>query len=503
MPRKPRDYLIIPPEPTPNGGLHLGHIAGPFLPCDVLARFVRVRGDHAWVVTAVDSFEPWALQHAASQGVSLAAVIEPNIEKMTADLEAMSIEVDAFIRPHDPDVFAELCLEADTLIAELSSRDMLVEHFVPKPYFRATGESLVGPDLVAKCPACGAVVSGSSCESCGGMWTPATLVDPRASNGEAIDWREVKQISVQMPAIDVLMDQADAVQLQPRLRETLEVLHSHVEGRLRADSHEDAGITAQFPDRAGRTPLYSYFGGLVFARYAGRRHNSRLGLPGSAFDAGATTVLVNSLGIDNVVSTIGYIDSIQVALEKRPYDRVFVNEFLLLEGTKFSTSRNHLIRPANLEFGGATDRDSLRVFLATHDLTQSELSFSPDAFESWRESTFAPLFEALLQREVDSAAEMDAIDVARFTEHWMLIQEHLDARRIRLPSAVETLLAWLSLAKGQKGAAGIPRHFLAATAVLAAPLAPVFARKAWGASGLDGAPSFPVLAELLGAQLTL
>src|SRR5947209_5131772 len=66
--RSKRDYLLIPGIPTPNGPFHLGHIAGPFLRMDALARYRRMRGDRAVVISGTDAFETHVLLKAVMTG---------------------------------------------------------------------------------------------------------------------------------------------------------------------------------------------------------------------------------------------------------------------------------------------------------------------------------------------------------------------------------------------------------------------------------------------------
>ncbi|MCM3755016.1 class I tRNA ligase family protein, partial [Bacillus licheniformis] len=51
----------MPIPPTPNGRLHLGHIAGPYLRMDMLCRYLRSQGHHVRVVSAVDGFDSYVL----------------------------------------------------------------------------------------------------------------------------------------------------------------------------------------------------------------------------------------------------------------------------------------------------------------------------------------------------------------------------------------------------------------------------------------------------------
>ena len=56
MDAEPRRFFLMPIPPTPNGRLHLGHIAGPYLRMDMLGRYLRAQGHRVDVVSAVDGY---------------------------------------------------------------------------------------------------------------------------------------------------------------------------------------------------------------------------------------------------------------------------------------------------------------------------------------------------------------------------------------------------------------------------------------------------------------
>src|SRR4051812_14955507 len=95
----PRRYLLVPPEPTPNGRLHLGHIAGPFLRTDILRRFLRMRGDHPLTITGSDVYEPYVTFKAALEGRREQEIAAEYHALISEDLRAMDIEVDLFLNP--------------------------------------------------------------------------------------------------------------------------------------------------------------------------------------------------------------------------------------------------------------------------------------------------------------------------------------------------------------------------------------------------------------------
>ena len=95
----PRHYLLVPPEATPNGPLHLGHIGGPFLWSDMIARHLRVRGDLPLVITGSDVYESYVALKAHTEDSTPGEVAAHYGQRIQDDLAALRIGVDAFIVP--------------------------------------------------------------------------------------------------------------------------------------------------------------------------------------------------------------------------------------------------------------------------------------------------------------------------------------------------------------------------------------------------------------------
>lgn len=95
-----KNYLIIPAMPTPNGPLHLGHIGGPYLRADILARHLRQQGHHVKVMSGTDNFENYAYRQAVKESLPPLAICNKYHPQIAADLKTMNIHCDEFINPH-------------------------------------------------------------------------------------------------------------------------------------------------------------------------------------------------------------------------------------------------------------------------------------------------------------------------------------------------------------------------------------------------------------------
>src|ERR1700688_4699121 len=88
-----RPVLILGPNPTPNGGMHLGHIAGPYLAGDVYARYQRARGREVIFTTGTDDSQTYVVTSARRLGSTPEELCRVSTGQIREALAAMGISV--------------------------------------------------------------------------------------------------------------------------------------------------------------------------------------------------------------------------------------------------------------------------------------------------------------------------------------------------------------------------------------------------------------------------
>jgi methionyl-tRNA synthetase len=91
-----RPVYVLGPNPTPNGGMHLGHIAGPYLSGDVYARYQRARGRRVVFTTGTDDSQTFVTATAARQGRDPQELCDTSTALIREALTAIGISVAAF-----------------------------------------------------------------------------------------------------------------------------------------------------------------------------------------------------------------------------------------------------------------------------------------------------------------------------------------------------------------------------------------------------------------------
>ena len=175
-----RRHLILPMQPTPNGRMHIGHAAGPYLRADALARRLRRDGSPTQVITGTDVYENWILLEALRSDETPERTCTRLHGLIAQDLANLNIDLDAWINPLAPDHADAYRRIHEHLVDELRrvGAAKLVAERVPRS--AASGRYVVGVWLLGRCPECESEVAGNSCVRCGAGFQPSEVLEPRS-----------------------------------------------------------------------------------------------------------------------------------------------------------------------------------------------------------------------------------------------------------------------------------------------------------------------------------
>ena len=171
--------LVLGPNPTPNGGMHLGHIAGPYLAGDVYARYQRARGRDVVFTTGTDDSQTFVVASARRLGTTPEELCATSTAQIREALTAIGISTDGF-GPFD-DTYRETVLD---YFRALHAAGKFRLRTVRLPYLERTGEFLVEGLVEGDCPVCLATCRGGLCETCchpnnfDELLSPHSTVDP-------------------------------------------------------------------------------------------------------------------------------------------------------------------------------------------------------------------------------------------------------------------------------------------------------------------------------------
>jgi len=487
----PADLLLVPGIPTPNGPMHLGHVAGPFLRMDVLARFRRLCGDRTYLVSGTDAYESYVSLGAEQAGATPAEVATRYHREIADDLASIDIVPDSFIDPLDARWADRYERWHHHLLDGLRRRGCVVSRRERVPYGRTSGRHLAGAFLAGRCPECGSPVAGTSCEECAAWFSAGTVLDPGPRlAAEEVEWREVANLHLRLDAGPLARALA---------RDRLAAGHrSTVERYLEREGHwwrltQQAGWGVPAPG-AGSPPAVFWTYGLTILAYAalcGEEYGRLSGrhVNAHAPDSGVTTV--SAQGIDTLVPdmlTGAGLDLLRPELA--PYDHHVFNRFLLLEGRKFSTSRRHAIWTRELT--RLVDRDLVRYHLARVSPGDRETDFRAGDFAA---TVNRGIVQDLQSRAVASWERLREPAATLPDGRWLqgldaLLERQragLEPARLRLAEVAAALDAWCAAPSG--GGPGEAYWWLKGAVLVAWSLMPRWSLAVWHALGHAGEPA--------------
>ncbi|MDA8886191.1 methionine--tRNA ligase [Bacteroidia bacterium] len=374
----PKRHLITCALPYANGPIHIGHIAGCFLPSDIYNRFLRMQGKDVLFVCGSDEHGVPITLKAKKEGKTPQGVVDENHAVISKALKDFDIRFDTFSRTTN-----QLHHEtAQDFFKNLYDKGVFIEEVSEQFYDEEAGEFLADKYIVGTCPSCGnQEATANPCEKCNRNNTPQDLINPRSALTDSKPiLKETKNWYLPLDKIqeDFLNDWVDTKksdwkpsvygQCNSWLKEGL---------KPRAMTRDlNWGVDVPIKDAEGKV-MYVWFDAPIGYITATKE---AAGEDWEKWWTDSETELTHFLGKDNIVfHTIIFPAMLQEHGDFILPTNMPANEFLNLEGEKISTSKNHAIWLHEYleDFPGKTDE--LRYTLT------SILPETKDADFTWKD----------------------------------------------------------------------------------------------------------------------
>jgi len=357
-----RPVFVFSTPPTPNGDLHLGHLSGPYLGADAYVRFQRLNGTNAWHLTGSDDYQSYVVSAAHREGREPAETAAHYSAEIVQTLALMDIVLDQYTvtdtapgyRLGLQDYFSRVVASGRAAVTE---RDALFDG--------ESGRYLYEVDVRGGCPGCGGSTGGNICEECGEPNTVVDLTEPRSNASDAqprraplarwsLPLHEFRgEISThhslgRVPAR--LRELGDRVFARPAL--DIPLSHPADWGVPPAEKDVDEQVIWVWPEMS-----YGFLHGIESL-------GTRLDRGWKAAAPEQDWKIVHFFGYDNsFYHSVLYPVLYRLAHpDWQPDIDYHVNEFYLLDGEKFSTSRRHAIW--GKEILNEDTVDAVRYFLS-------------------------------------------------------------------------------------------------------------------------------------------
>lgn len=373
--------VIVIPQPTVNGPLHIGHLSGPYLAADIASRAARARGERVLTLAGVDVDPNYVLTKAETIGADVDEMVARYRGQIMAAFDGAGIGYDVFLDPQEPAYQQAI---AGMLGEMVASGAVPMEEFTLHQCSDCE-RTLHHSYVVGKCPVCGTGANGTSCEGCGGFTSAQVLVDPSCARCGGRPRPMVATVPVLR--LEDYRDRLVTEWLQAdwptRVRSVLQQywnaplptipLAYPTNWGIECDGPL-AGMRVDFPTELGFSYLYG-------PAHALRPEAQTLAERVAAWSEVDGVWHFN--GMDNTFYFAVLYPAI-LAAAGVPTAKALgatVNELYLLEGRKFSTSRNHALWAD--EFLASQDPALVRLFLSWDRPDRYESDFTHEAYQAF------------------------------------------------------------------------------------------------------------------------
>ncbi len=371
--------------PAGTGPLHLGHIAGAYLPPDIFARYHRLKGNQVLMVSGSDSHGTPIMVQADKEGISSREVFERNHAVCLDVWQRLGISFDLFTHT-DTENHHRV---SQDLFLKLREKEFLFQARQKQLYSEVSKRFLPDRYVEGKCPICGyESARGDQCDNCGNILDATQLINPKSKmDGSTPIVREVEHFFFDLPAFTKqLVDWLGAKGYwRPNVMNfTLNYLKQGLQPRpITRDL--DWGIPVPLPGFDGKC-LYVWFEAVIGYLSASIEWAKNNGKPDAWkewwYNQDAKTYYF--VGKDNIPFHAIIWPSQLMGVERLyeddptktlnlPYD-IPAAEFLNLEGAQFSRSRAWAIWAT--DFLSRYDADPLRYYLTANAPEQRDTEFT-------------------------------------------------------------------------------------------------------------------------------
>lgn len=398
----PKRYTITAALPYTNGPIHIGHLAGVYVPADIYARYQRMQGEDVLFVCGSDEHGVPITIKAKKEGVTPQDVVDKYHTIIKKSFEDFGISFDNYSRTsakihHDT---------ASEFFENLYKNDKFIEEVTEQLYDPEANQFLADRFVVGTCPKCGNEESyGDQCESCGTSHNATDLINPKSAISGA------KPILKETKHWFLPLDQYEDYLKDWILKDHKKDWKTNVYGqckswiddglRPRAVTRDlDWGIPVPVKGADGKV-LYVWFDAPIGYISATKEWAQANGKDWEPYWKNEDTKLLHFIGKDNIVfHCIIFPSMLKAEGSYIMPDNVPANEFLNLEGNKLSTSKNWAVWLHEYLEDFPGQQDVLRYALTANAPETKDNDFTWADFQARNNNELVAVFGNFINRVV-------------------------------------------------------------------------------------------------------
>ncbi|WP_417884780.1 methionine--tRNA ligase [Zunongwangia sp.] len=402
MSTTPQRYTITAALPYTNGPIHIGHLAGVYVPADIYARFLRMQGQDVAFVCGSDEHGVPITIKAKKEGVTPQDVVDKYNGIIKNSFKNFGISFDNYSRT-SADIHHKTASE---FFKNLYENGKFIEETTQQLYDAEAKQFLADRFVTGTCPKCGNEEAyGDQCESCGTSLNATDLINPKSAiTGATPTLKETKHWFL---PLDQYEDWLKEWILEGHKSDWKSNVYGQVKSwiddglRARAVTRDlDWGIPVPVEGADGKV-LYVWFDAPIGYISSTKEWAKREGKDWEPYWKDKDTKLIHFIGKDNIVfHCIIFPVMLKAHGDYILPENVPANEFLNLEGKKLSTSKNWAVWLHEYLEDFPGQQDVLRYVLTANAPEAKDNDFTWKDFQARNNNELVAIFGNFINRVV-------------------------------------------------------------------------------------------------------
>lgn len=447
MIQEPKRYTITAALPYTNGPIHIGHLAGVYVPADIYARFLRLQGKDVAFICGSDEHGVAISMKAKKEGITPQQVIDKYNGIIKQSFMDFGISLDNYSRTSSS-IHHQTASE---FFKKLYNEGKFIEEVTEQLYDEKADQFLADRFVTGTCPKCANEEAyGDQCEKCGTSLNATDLINPKSTiTGTKPILKSTKHWFLPLDQYDTFLREWI---LEGHKNDWKPNVYGQVKSWLedglkpRAVTRDlDWGIPVPVEGAEGKV-LYVWFDAPIGYISSTKEWAQREGKDWEPYWKSDDTKLVHFIGKDNIVFHCVIFPAMLKA--EGSYilpDNVPANEFLNLEGNKLSTSKNWAVWLHEYLEDFPGKQDVLRYALTSNAPETKDNDFTWKDFQARNNNELVAIFGNFINRVVvltnkyyegvvPQPNEFSDVDIATLTElraYPGVIESSVDRYRFR------------------------------------------------------------------------
>ena len=400
--KMPKRYTITAALPYTNGPIHIGHLAGVYVPADIYARYLRGKGNDVAFICGSDEHGVAISLKAKKEGKSPQQIIDHYDQLIRDAFKTFGITFDNYSRTSLP-IHHETAQE---IFKDLHQKKIFEENESEQLFDPEAGQFLADRFVKGTCPVCqNTEAYGDQCESCGSSLSANELINPKSTiSGSQPEMRKTKHWYLPLDRYEAFLEEwiikGHKLDWKPNVYGQVK---SWIDNGLkpRAVTRDlDWGIPV--PVKGGENKvLYVWFDAPIGYISSTKEWAAKKGINWEPYWKDDQTKLVHFIGKDNIVfHCIIFPVMLHATGAYILPENVPANEFLNLEGQKISTSKNWAVWLHEYLEDFPGQQDVLRYVLTANAPETKDNDFTWEEFKSRNNNELVAIYGNFINRVV-------------------------------------------------------------------------------------------------------